>query len=123
MREWTYWDWLGYGMLFIAAAILAIDTAMHLSPNMTPYIPHSAIWGFAPFTLLLAATVVLLARALGLIGSHSTAKAAPAAEPVTASVPVIKTAEADIPKKLAAIDAMREILNTDMPPWLNKGTN
>lgn len=35
--------------------------------------------------------------------------------------PQITTAAADVPKKLAAIDALRKILNDEMLPWINKG--
>jgi hypothetical protein len=48
-----------------------------------------------------------------------------AAQPHTvtapASPPRITTAPADVPKKLAAIDALRQILNGDMATWINKG--
>ena len=49
------------------------------------------------------------------------AEIAPVATAATEKVPEIITAPADIPKKLAAIDSLREILNADMPPWINKG--
>lgn len=35
--------------------------------------------------------------------------------------PRTTTAPADVPKKLAAIDALRQILDSDMAPWINKG--
>lgn len=35
--------------------------------------------------------------------------------------PKITTSSVDVPKKLAAIDALREILDSDMLPWINKG--
>jgi hypothetical protein len=35
--------------------------------------------------------------------------------------PKIVTAPADVPKKLAAIDALRKILNEGMLPWINSG--
>jgi hypothetical protein len=40
--------------------------------------------------------------------------------PVT-TPPKITTAPADVARKLAAIDELRQILNDDMPPWINKG--
>jgi hypothetical protein len=35
--------------------------------------------------------------------------------------PKITTSPVDVPKKLAAIDDLRKILNEEMPPWINKG--
>jgi hypothetical protein len=44
-------------------------------------------------------------------------------EPLSAATPPpkITTSPVDVPKKLAAIDTLRQILNDDMPPWINKG--
>jgi hypothetical protein len=48
----------------------------------------------------------------------------PPAKPTLVSAttpPKITTAAIDVPKKLAAIDALRKILNEEMLPWINSG--
>ena len=49
----------------------------------------------------------------------ATSLAPPAAS--AAMPPTVTTAPADVPKKLAAIDNLRQILNDEMAPWINKG--
>jgi hypothetical protein len=53
---------------------------------------------------------------------HIDAPARTETNPVQATTPPkITTSPADVPKKLAAIDALRKILNDEMPPWINSG--
>jgi hypothetical protein len=85
MHEWKFWDWMAYVALFICAGVLASDTALHLAPNLTPYIPQSAVWGFAPLVLLIFATAILLAKALGWIG-RGPAKHSGVARPIPTSL-------------------------------------
>ena len=77
MREWGFWDWCGFTVLWIAVAGSAIDQALKLMPELAsriePASARSRAWlrstlAFAPLGLLLFATVILAARAIGLIG-------------------------------------------------------
>jgi hypothetical protein len=65
MRHWTFWEWIAYGALFVAALITAADTSFKLAPNVTARLPeffHSELWGFAPAVFVVAATIILLLR-------------------------------------------------------------
>jgi hypothetical protein len=67
VRHWTYWEWIAYSGLFVAATIIAVDTGVRISPDLSSYVPafvHGAIWGFAPLTLFIAATIILLVHEL-----------------------------------------------------------
>lgn len=65
MRHWSYWEWLAYVCLFVGAVIIAADTGIRISPDLSGYLPnffHGPIWGFAPLILVLIATGVLVSR-------------------------------------------------------------
>jgi hypothetical protein len=77
MSDWKFWDWLAYGVLFIAAAIIAADTGLKLSPELAHQLPlflESAWWGFSPLGLFVIGTIVLILRALGLVGADKAKK-------------------------------------------------
>ena len=70
MSHWTFWEWVAYAAIFIAAAIIATDTGFRLSPeimNRLPKIFKSAVWGFSPLILVLSATIILVAHEFGWI--------------------------------------------------------
>jgi len=71
MRDWRFWEWLAYGSMFVGALLIAADTGVRLSPELQKYsgFMHSAWWGFAPLILFVSATVILIARNYGWIGS------------------------------------------------------
>jgi hypothetical protein len=63
MRYWTFWEWVAYAALFVAAMIIAAETGVRIAPDLTAHAPdfmHSAIWGFAPIVLVVGATIILL---------------------------------------------------------------
>ena len=65
MRHWTYWEWLAYVCLFVSAVIIAADTGIRVSSNLSASLPnffHGPIWGFAPLILVLIATGILVIR-------------------------------------------------------------
>jgi hypothetical protein len=65
MRHWTFWEWVAYVALFVAALIIAVDTGFRESPDVMARLPeffHSEWWGFAPAVLVVAATIILLLR-------------------------------------------------------------
>ncbi len=48
MRHWTFWEWVAYGALFIAAMVVAADTGVRISPELAVHLPpfiHGVIWG------------------------------------------------------------------------------
>lgn len=65
MRHWTFWEWIAYVALFVAALIVAADTGFRESPDVMARLPeffHSEWWGFAPAALVVVATIILLLR-------------------------------------------------------------
>ena len=59
MRGWTFWDRIAYLSLWVAAMILAADTALKLAPDLAHIVPswfESPIFGFTPLALLILAT-------------------------------------------------------------------
>jgi len=64
MREWKLWDWIAYACLFIAAIVLA---AKELEKYPVMHWLSNPIWSVAPLILVVIATIILLARAFGLI--------------------------------------------------------
>jgi hypothetical protein len=78
MREWVFWDWAGYTILWIAIALSAIDQAFKLMPELAAHLEPAgarakmylrAGLAFSPLVFLIIATVILLARVGGLVGS------------------------------------------------------
>lgn len=68
MREWSYWDWLGYGCLAIAVLVEAGNTSLKSAPdlsNMLPSIFTGSAVGYLPLVFFMAATIILVLRALG----------------------------------------------------------
>jgi hypothetical protein len=62
MRHWTCWERVAYVSLFVAALIVAAETAFKTEPEVMARLPdffHSALWGFAPAALVIFATVIL----------------------------------------------------------------
>lgn len=71
MRRWTFWEWVSYACLFMAAMIMAADTGVKQAPELVNYLPafiHGPIWGFAPLFFVLAATILLVMHELGWLG-------------------------------------------------------
>ena len=63
MRHWTYSEWVAYGAMFVAALIIAADTAFKTNPDLMAHLPtafiQSAIWGPAAGVLVILATAIL----------------------------------------------------------------
>jgi hypothetical protein len=63
MRHWTFWEWVAYGALFVAAMIIAADTGVRITPELAAHLPsfiHGFIWGVTPIAFVLVATAILL---------------------------------------------------------------
>jgi|SRR4051794_29391659 hypothetical protein len=72
MRRWGIWEWMAYLAMLIAALILAADGALKGAPNVGKY--FSALlanpwWAFSPLVFVVVATVILVARDFGGLGS------------------------------------------------------
>ncbi|HZI85144.1 MAG TPA: hypothetical protein VFF44_14615, partial [Casimicrobiaceae bacterium] len=71
MREWGFWEWLGYSPIALAALILAGNAALKDAPVLLAAMPSfftAAWWSYVPLALVLAGTAILVARAFGWIG-------------------------------------------------------
>src|SRR5260370_42315353 len=68
MRQWSFWDWIAYGLLAIAAFGVALWKEFpKMFEQWTGY--TGAIWSFIPAALVVIATVILIIRAI--IGPRS----------------------------------------------------
>jgi hypothetical protein len=79
MAKWTFWEWVAYAVLFVAAIIVAADQGVKLAPDLassTAGILHSPWWAFSPVALILLATVILISREIGWIGAKAPAATA-----------------------------------------------
>jgi hypothetical protein len=75
MRNWTYWEWVAYAVLFVAAIIIAADQGIKLAPDIAVSLKGllaSPWWAFSPVTLILLATGILVGREMGWIGASTT---------------------------------------------------
>jgi hypothetical protein len=71
MRHWTFWEWVAYIGLSIAAIIIAADQGVKLAPELLQRFSGmitSPFWAFAPLALIILATVILIGREIGWIG-------------------------------------------------------
>jgi hypothetical protein len=72
MRNWTFWDWVGFSCLWVAALSVAADSAIKNSTELSKVMPQffvGPVWPFVPLAFVLLATVVLLARGFGFLGN------------------------------------------------------
>jgi hypothetical protein len=71
MRDWGFFEWLAYAVMFVAAIIMAVDQGLKLSPDLLTYfswLVSSNYWAFSPLVLILLATGILVSRGMGWIG-------------------------------------------------------
>jgi hypothetical protein len=64
MAHWSFWEWLGFAVLWVAAIILAIDQGLRMAPDTRQKLgltfTDRPVWAFAPLVLLLIATAILV---------------------------------------------------------------
>jgi len=76
MKNWTFWDWVGYAALALGAIFLAVDGGLRNSPEIQkmglPPFFSGVLWAFLPLIFVIAGTLILLARGLGWIGGGPT---------------------------------------------------
>src|ERR1700730_8775357 len=80
VRHWTFWEWIAYVALFVAALIVAADTGFREAPDVMARLPeffHSEWWGFTPAMLVVMATIILLLREFVFSDSKRTKQARP----------------------------------------------
>jgi hypothetical protein len=112
VSHWTFWEWVAYGSLFVAALIIAADTSFKLAPDVMARLPeffHSEWWGFAPVVLVVAATIILLLREFVFKPRQHTSEGSETSETanVTAIQPTIKHG-LYVGEILAGFDKLRE---------------
>jgi hypothetical protein len=84
MAKWTFWEWVAYAVLFLAAIIIAADEGVKLAPDLLPAmkgILGSPWWAFSPLALILFATAILVGREMDWIGKKPAAVTIPSIEP------------------------------------------
>jgi hypothetical protein len=66
MKQWTYWEWMAYGALWIAATVIALDTSFKLTSGQLRVavagLLDSPAWGFSPLFFVIAGTAILIFR-------------------------------------------------------------
>jgi hypothetical protein len=70
VREWKFWDWIAYATLGISALFVAIKVGVDSLPPSIP-VPaflSGSLFGFLPIILFLIGSVILILRALGMLG-------------------------------------------------------
>ncbi|MGH6847857.1 MAG: hypothetical protein ACREC0_10580 [Methylocella sp.] len=106
MREWGYWDWLAYVVLFIAALELAISQTTKLK-GLFPSFIFNGIWLFLRLVMMLFSTCILVAREFGWIGRGRITTVTDAiheAKPIIPSIPPPVIQDKSIHLQLLEID-------------------
>ena len=65
LKTWKLWDWIGAAVLFVAAIIPALNTALKDAPAVTSYMPgllDSSFWTFGPLALLVLFAIIAAIR-------------------------------------------------------------
>ena len=75
MRDWKFWDWTAYACLFIAAILLAAKEPIEKIEAMNWL--STPIWSYVPLLLVVVATLLLIGRSLGWLGSLSASSGKP----------------------------------------------
>ena len=69
MREWKFWDWVAYACLLVSAILVVAKEPAEKVPVM--HWLSDPIWSFIPLILVILASLLLGARALGWIGGKT----------------------------------------------------
>ena len=94
VRDWTFWEWVAYVALFVAALEIALKDAPTLRTKF-PRLLAGPFWPFVPISLVLFSTAILLAHEFGLLGSQRnvTREEKPVVQAPVPAKPTVKTAE------------------------------
>lgn len=74
MAGWTFWEWVAYGGLLVAAIILAADAGIKIEPELMQTLPawlFSPYFAFSPLVLIIMSSVILAVKALRYASSSS----------------------------------------------------
>lgn len=72
MRDWKFWDWAAYGTLGASGVFLALREGIEKLPTaVIPELLREPILAFLPLIFFLLATLILILRGLGWIGSSN----------------------------------------------------
>jgi hypothetical protein len=74
MSRWTFWEWVAYASIFVAAIIIAANEGVHLAPALFERfsgVVSSPYWAFAPLVLIVLGSLILIAHELGWLRGHS----------------------------------------------------
>lgn len=94
MAKWSFWDWLTYICIWIAAVVLAVDQAIKGSPTMAQGLSgiiNSPAWRYAPLMFMVMSGILLLVKQLSHLGSGSTEAANSTSKQSNADLRYIKT--------------------------------
>jgi hypothetical protein len=73
MSSWSFWDWLTYTCIGVAALVLALDQAIKGSPqllgNLSGLLAKPS-WNYAPLALIGLSGVVFLLKQVGIVGAR-----------------------------------------------------
>lgn len=73
MSTWSFWDWLTYGCIAVAAIVLALDQAIKGSPRLLGDLSGllaTPSWNYAPLAFMGLSGVIMLLKQLNLLGSE-----------------------------------------------------
>lgn len=74
MSSWSFWDWLTYTCIGVAALVLALDQAIKGSPlllgDLSGFLAKPS-WSYAPLALIGLSGVLLLLKQLGILSAKS----------------------------------------------------
>ena len=72
MPSWSFWDWLTYICIGVAALVLALDQAIKGSPqllgNLSGLLAKPS-WNYAPLALIGLSGVLILLKQFGIVGA------------------------------------------------------
>jgi hypothetical protein len=77
MSNWSFWDWLTYTCIGVAALVLALDQAIKGSPvvlgSLSGLLARST-WNYAPLALIGLSSILLVLRQLHVLGAKHEAQ-------------------------------------------------
>jgi hypothetical protein len=92
MRDWTFWEWMAYGMIAVSVVVTAIEQwrkrhprGPNLPPTRIPKFFGGPIWALLPPAFLVIGTGIFLLREIG-----ATDQRPPARRSLTVSVNLTK---------------------------------
>ena len=85
MAKWSFWDWVGYAALGLAAFGMALGSMLKDNGEVLALLPSflsSPRWAYAPAILFTIGSIILLVRAVAPLATSSTKADAPTRPPI-----------------------------------------